>query len=215
MGSPGPSQNFGRSPSEDARPARVTTVRITVTGLAIVLSLVVGLIAGAAYHRYSPSRGRPRRLAPTSATPATTQPVAVNQLVSLQPVANGRFEVRKVDFQLVDSHPEITIFLSQPIDYDAHRLDQPDRVYIDLHDAHLARELKGATTISINKGSVSRIRLAQTQSDTVRAVLDLEKRFDYTVVAQADPAALRVKLTPWAPRRKPHRASHSPRKTSP
>ena len=213
MGSPGPSQNFDRSPSEDARPARVTTVRITVTGLAIVLSLVVGLIAGAAY-RYSASRGRPRRLAPASATPATTQPVAVNQLVSLQPLANGRFEVRKVDFRLVDSHPEITILLSQPIDYDAHRLDQPDRVYIDLHDAHLARELKGAT-ISINKGGVSRIRLAQTQSDTVRAVLDLEKRFDYAVVAQADPAALRVKLMPWAPRRKPHRAGHSPRKTSP
>jgi len=214
MGSPGPSQNFDRSPSEDARPARVTTVRITVTGLAIVLSLVVGLIAGAAYYRYFASRGKPQRLAPASATPATTQPVAVNQLVSLQPLANGRFEVRKVDFRLVDSHPEITILLSQPIDYDAHRLDQPNRVYIDLHDAHLARELKGAT-ISINKGGVSRIRLAQTQSDTVRAVLDLEKRFDYTVVAQADPAALRVKLMPWAPRSKPHHASHSPRKTSP
>ena len=214
MGSPGPSQNFDRSPSADAHPARVTTVRITVTGLAIALSLVVGLIAGAAYDRYSANRGRPRRLAPASATPATTQPVAVNQLVSLQPVANGRFEVRKVDFQLVDSHPEITILLSQPIEYDAHRLDQPDRVYIDLHDAHLAREIKGAT-LAINKGGVSRIRLAQTQADTVRAVLDLEKRFDYTAVAQADPAALRVKLTPWAPRSKPHRAGHSPRKTSP
>jgi len=214
MGSPGPSQNFDRSPSGDARPAPVTTVRITVTGLAIVLSLVVGLIAGAAYQRYFASRGRPQRLAPASATPATAQPVAVNQLVSLQPVANGRFEVRKVDFRLVDSHPEITILLSQPIDYDAHRLDQPDRVYIDLHDAHLARELKGAT-ITINKGGVSRIRLAQTQLDTVRAVLDLEKRFDYAVVAQAEPAALRVKLTPWAPRSKRHRTRPSPRKTSP
>jgi len=214
MGSPGPGQNFDRSPSENARPAPVTTVPIAVTGLAIVLSLVVGLIAGTAYSRYSASRGRPQRLAPASATPATAQPVAVNQLVSLQPVANGRFEVREVDFRLVDSHPEITILLSQPIDYDAHRLDQPDRVYIDLHDAHLARELKGAT-ISINKGGVSRVRLAQTQSDTVRVVLDLEKRFDYAVVAQAEPAALRVKLTPWVLRAKPHHAGQSPRKTSP
>jgi len=214
MGSPGPSQNFDRSPSGDARPAPVTTVRITVTGLAIVLGLVLGFVAGAVYYPYSAGRGKPQRLAPASATPATAQPVAVNQPVSLQPVANGRFEVRKVDFRLVDSHPEITILLSQPIDYDAHRLDQPDRVYIDLHDAHLARELKGAT-ITINKGGVSRIRLAQTQLDTVRAVLDLEKRFDYAVVAQAEPAALRVKLTPWAPRSKRHRTRPSPRKTSP
>jgi hypothetical protein len=35
----------------------------------------------------------------------------------------------------------------------------------------------------VNSGGVSDIRLAQTQSDTVRMVLDLEKRFDSSVAA--------------------------------
>jgi len=197
MASPGPSQNFGRSRSEDARSAPVTIVRLPVAGLAIVLSLVLGFIVGVLDYRYFARHGKPRGSVPASAARATTQPVAENQPVSMQPVADGRFEVRKVDFRLVDSNPEITLLLSQTIAYDAHRLEQPDRVYIDLHGAHLARELKGAT-ISINKGGVSRIRLAQTQSDAVRVVVDLEKRFDYSLTTGRNPTALVVRLRPHA-----------------
>ena len=43
-------------------------------------------------------------------------------------------------------------------------------------------ELSGKT-LFVNSGGVSDIRLAQTQSDTVRMVLDLEKRFDSSVAA--------------------------------
>ena len=92
---------------------------------------------------------------------------------------------------------QVTIGLDQPVAYDAHRLDHPDRVYVDLHDVRLAPELAGKT-VFVNDGGLSDVRLAPTQANTVRVVLDLQRRFDYTVAQQTNPAALVLKLTPRA-----------------
>jgi N-acetylmuramoyl-L-alanine amidase len=121
--------------------------------------------------------------------------------------------VRRADREFINGNLQLTLALDQPVPYDAHRLDHPDRVYIDLHGARLAPDLAGKT-VFVNNGGVADIRLAQTQPDTVRVVLDLEKRFDYSVTQQTNPAALVVKLRPHV-RRKRHPASSQPKKASP
>jgi N-acetylmuramoyl-L-alanine amidase len=176
-------------------------VRISLAGLAVALSLLVGGVAGIVAYRYAASGGKPGRAVPAPAA-APPSPVATTA-ISSQPAVRG------ADPQFM----QLTLTLDQPVPYDAHRLDHPDRVYIDLQGARLAPELAGKT-LFVNNGGVSDIRLAQTQPDTVRVVLDLEKRFDYSVTQQTNPAALVVKLRPHA-RRKRRPASSQPKKASP
>jgi len=180
-------------------------VRVPLLSLAVALSLLIGAIAGMVAYRYAASGGKPR-----VAQPAPVAARAVNN----PPAVGNQPAVRKVDLQLVDSNAQVTLVLDQPVPYDAHRLDHPDRVYLDLHGARLAPELSGKT-IFLNKGGVSDIRLAQSQPDTVRVVLDLEKRFDYSVAQQTQPATLVVKLAPRAARRKRPAAASQPQQSPP
>jgi N-acetylmuramoyl-L-alanine amidase len=175
--------------------------------LAVLLSLLIGAVAGMVAYRYAATRGKPR-----TALPAPVAAPAVNN----PPAAASQPAVRKIDFQQVDNNMQVTLVLDQPIAYDAHRLDHPDRVYLDLHGARLTPELSGRT-VFVNKGAISDVRLAQSQPDTVRVVLDLEKRFDYSVTQQTQPVALVVKLTPHVParRKRPASAGSQAPKTSP
>jgi N-acetylmuramoyl-L-alanine amidase len=176
-----------------------------LAGLAVLLSLLVGVVAGIVAYRYAASSGKPR-----SAVPA---PVATPPLPLATPAVSNQPAVRRADPQFIKGNLQLTLTLDQLVPYDAHRLDHPDRVYIDLHGARLAPDLAGKT-LFVNKGGVSHIRLAQSQPDTVRVVLDLEKRFDYSAAQQTNPAALVVKLKPH-PRRKRHLAGSQPKQASP
>ncbi len=88
---------------------------------------------------------------------------------------------------------QVTLALDQMVPYDAHRLTDPYRIYVDLHGLHLAREL--SQTVQVNTGGVQRIRIAQTQPDTVRVVLDLDSAFRYTATAQNSPPRLVMEMT--------------------
>jgi len=174
------------------------------TSMAVALSLLIGAVAGIVAYRYAATGGKP----PAPAiSPASTAPGAA-AAVSNKPA------VLRVDPQLSDGKMQVTVTLDQPVPYDAHRLDHPDRVYVDMHGARLAPELSGKT-LFVNQGGVSDIRMAQAQPDTVRLVLDLEKRFDYSIAQETNPAALVVKLTPHAAahgKRQP--ANSQPKKAS-
>ncbi len=119
--------------------------------------------------------------------------------------------MQRIDPQLVKGNLQLTITLDQVVPYDAHRLDHPDRIYVDLHGVRLTPELASKTAF-VNKGGVSDIRLAQAQPDTVRVVLDLDKRYDYSVTQQANPPAVVLKLMPRAPAHRKHRPAASPAK---
>jgi hypothetical protein len=159
---------------------QAVTIKIPVIGLAIVLSLLLGAVAGVVAYRYRSS---------------TRHAGSAQQAPPAKGTAPEKPLLRRADPQIVNGSMEVTLTLDQAVPYDAHRLEHPDRVYVDLHDARLAPELSGKT-LFVNSGGVSDIRLAQTQSDTVRVVLDLEKRFDFSVNAVSDPHSLVIKLTP-------------------
>src|SRR4029077_10542462 len=54
----------------------------------------------------------------------------------------------------------VVLDLQDQVQYEAHRLTGPDRIYFDLHDTGLAPELEGKT-IDVGDGLLSRIRMAQ------------------------------------------------------
>jgi len=192
-------------------------VRIPLAGLAIALSLLVGAVAGIVAYRYAANRGKlpTARPAPTAAV-APAAPAIEKPAVSEKPaiINSNQPAVQRIDPQIVKGNLQLTITLDQVVPYDAHRLDHPDRIYVDLHGVHLTPELASKTAF-VNKGGVSDIRLAQAQPDTVRVVLDLDKRYDYSVTQQTNPAAVVLKLMPHTPAHRKHRPAASPIKKTP
>jgi N-acetylmuramoyl-L-alanine amidase len=194
-------------------------VRIPLAGLAIALSLLVGAVAGIVAYRYAAADGKlptPRPAPVAAAAPAVERPVEKPAVTERPAVSNSNqpAAVQRIDPQLVKGNLQLTITLDQIVAYDAHRLDHPDRIYVDLHGVRLTAELASKTAF-VNQGGVSDIRLAQAQPDTVRVVLDLDKRYDYSVTQQTNPAAVVLKLMPHAPGHRQHRPAASPAKKSP
>jgi len=175
---------YAEPPRKNAPSLRV---RVSVVGLAAIVILLLAVVGGLVAYQYARKASRSR----------TAQAAPVSTAATPKPEVSDTPAVRKVDPQFLDGNMQVTIGLDQPVAYDAHRLDHPDRVYVDLHDVRLAPELAGKT-VFVNDGGLSDVRLAPTQANTVRVVLDLQRRFDYTVAQQTNPAALVLKLTPRA-----------------
>ena len=186
-------------------------LRIPLAGLVIALSLLSGAAAGILAYRYAANHSRPRPAlsaplppatpsAPPPAAaekPTTSEPPAIQEqpVTSEKPIVSKQPAVRRIELQLLDGNRQLTISLDQMVPHEAHRLEHPDRIYIDLHGAHLAPEV-AARGAAVKQDGVSAIRLGQIPPDTVRVVLDLDKRFDYSVTQQANPAAVVLKLVP-------------------
>ncbi len=154
--------------------------------LAIVGVLALGVVCGVAGALLW-SRNTTR---PVSA-PATPWPVIAPAPTAAAPAIPL---LRRVAIQEVNGRVQVALALDQVVPSDAHRLNNPDRVYVDLHGLRIAPEL--SHTMEVNAGGIQRIRIAQTRDDTVRVVLDLNSSFRYTVAPQNDPPRLLVELMP-------------------
>ena len=64
----------------------------------------------------------------------------------------------------------VVLDLQDQVQYEAHRLAGPDRIYFDLRDTQLAPDLVGKS-IEIGDTFVSRIRMAQPVAGMTRVVL--------------------------------------------
>lgn len=160
-------------------------------GWIVLMSLLTGAMAGILGYRITEASAGKARIVAASVS---------------APVAAHKPALRRIDAQLLGGEPQVSLLLDQPLQYDAHRLDGPDRVYVDVHGASVAPELSGKT-LFMNSGGLSTIRVGQTQ-DAVRVVLDLDKRFDYSVTQQTDPPTLVVRLSPAAAAKAKHKSAN-------
>lgn len=82
--------------------------------------------------------------------------------------------------------------------YESHILDEdkklgyPARLYIDIFDVHIASILK--EPINIKDGLLRVIRCGIRSENTVRVVLDLEKRSDYRIFSLQNPSRLVIDI---------------------
>jgi len=187
-------------------------LRIPLAGLVIALSLLSGAAAGIFAYRYAANRSRPSSApsafvapaAPAVETPASSEkpatsapPTAVEKpATSEKSIASSQPAVQRIELQLVNGSRQLTITLDQMVAYDAHRLEHPDRIYVDLHGVHLTPQ--AIHNAVVKQDGVTDIRLGQIPPNTVRVVLDLDKRFDYSVTPQTNPVAVVLKLMPHA-----------------
>jgi N-acetylmuramoyl-L-alanine amidase len=87
----------------------------------------------------------------------------------------------------------VAIDLKDEVQYEAHRLSQPERIYFDLHDTALAPGLFGKT-IEIGDELLVRIRVAQPMPGVSRVVLETNGGSNFSVSLESNPYRLLVEL---------------------
>jgi N-acetylmuramoyl-L-alanine amidase len=83
----------------------------------------------------------------------------------------------------------VVIDLQDQVQYEAHRLTNPDRIYFDLHDTALAPGLS-AKTIEIGDGLLTRVRVAQPIVGVTRVVLETNSGSNFSVSLEPNPYRL-------------------------
>ena len=87
----------------------------------------------------------------------------------------------------------VVLDLEDQVQYEAHRLTGPDRIYFDLHDTALAPEFAGKT-IEIGDALLARVRVAQPVAGLTRVVLETRGDSNYSVSLEPNPYRLIVQV---------------------
>jgi N-acetylmuramoyl-L-alanine amidase/putative methionine-R-sulfoxide reductase with GAF domain len=87
----------------------------------------------------------------------------------------------------------IVLDLQDQVQYEAHRLSSPDRIYFDLHDTALAPDIAGKT-IDVGDSLLARVRVAQPVSGLTRVVLETRGNSNYSVSLEPNPYRLVVQV---------------------
>jgi N-acetylmuramoyl-L-alanine amidase/putative methionine-R-sulfoxide reductase with GAF domain len=87
----------------------------------------------------------------------------------------------------------VVLDLEDQVQYEAHRLANPDRIYFDLHDTALAPELFGKT-IDVGDSLLARVRVAQPVAGLTRVVLETKGNSDFSVSLEPNPYRLVVQV---------------------
>jgi N-acetylmuramoyl-L-alanine amidase len=87
----------------------------------------------------------------------------------------------------------IVLDLEDQVQYEAHRLTGPDRIYFDLHDTQLGPELLGKS-IEFGDAVLNRIRMAQPVAGMTRVVLETKANPNFSVSLEPNPYRLVVEV---------------------
>ena len=87
----------------------------------------------------------------------------------------------------------VVLDLEDQVQYEAHRLSSPDRIYFDLHDTALAPEIEGKA-IEIGDARLVRVRVSQPVSGMTRVVLETKGKPNFSVSLEPNPYRLVVQV---------------------
>lgn len=102
--------------------------------------------------------------------------------------ASEKAEIREIRYWSSSGYTRVVIELSRPVEFSKKRLTGPDRLYFDLKNAMIPREIQNR--LPVGDGILRSIRAGQYDPDTVRIVLDLETMEDFGAFILDDPAKL-------------------------
>jgi N-acetylmuramoyl-L-alanine amidase len=87
----------------------------------------------------------------------------------------------------------VVLDLEDQVQYEAHRLTGPDRIYFDLHDTQLDPDLAGKS-IEVGDALLNRIRVAQPVAGMTRIVLEIKPNSNFSVSLEPNPYRLVVEV---------------------
>ncbi len=194
-------------------------------GLAVVIGVVlfaVGMGVGLWWtiqHKAKAAIANPSRRAPAfqqhvAQPPATaldsaqeTKPVALTEHTEIPTFASSEDagvlpQVTGIRHWSFANSSTVVIDLQDQVQYEAHRLPNPERIYFDLHDTKLLAELSGKT-ITVDDALVRRVRVAQPMAGVTRVVLETKGESDYSVSLEPNPYRLVVEVRKLGTRTQP------------
>ncbi|MEO6922630.1 MAG: N-acetylmuramoyl-L-alanine amidase, partial [Bryocella sp.] len=92
------------------------------------------------------------------------------------------------------TYTRVAIDLGDEVQYQAARVENPDRIYFDLHHTRLAPELVGKSFAITDDGFLTRIRAAQFTNDVTRVVLDVHEVGEYSAFLLPNPYRLIIDI---------------------
>ncbi|MEW6110213.1 MAG: N-acetylmuramoyl-L-alanine amidase [Nitrospirota bacterium] len=106
--------------------------------------------------------------------------------------ASEKVDITGIRYWSYPDYTRVVIDLSGNTEFVKNRLSNPDRLYFDIQNSTIKKDLQ--TNISIGNGMLRSVRAGQFNSDTVRVVLDLEKINNYKVFTLEDPVRVIVDI---------------------
>jgi len=140
---------------------------------------------------------------PQSKTVATDAPPAEEPRASVPVHSGGKTvsradtaeipRVRRIRAAANGETTRVTIDLEDSVQFTSKRIANPDRIFFDLQAARLTPEA-ARTSIHIDGGLLTAVRVAQNQAGVVRVVLDVNGVKDYTASLTGNPPQLLIDL---------------------
>jgi len=108
-------------------------------------------------------------------------------------------EINNIRHWATPSYTRVVIELSGPVQYQAARIANPNRIFFDLHGARLAASLR-QLAVPGGDGLLKRVRVAQNQTGIARVVLEVGAVANYSAFVLPDPYRLVIDINGGSPR---------------
>jgi N-acetylmuramoyl-L-alanine amidase len=102
--------------------------------------------------------------------------------------ASGKTEVKGIRYWSSPDYTRVVVNLSGTIEFSKNRILKPDRLYFDLMNTVIAKDIK--TSLPVGDGILKTVRAGQFKPNIVRVVLDLEEIADFNAFILENPARL-------------------------
>lgn len=99
-------------------------------------------------------------------------------------VKEKRLSLEKIRFSSSQGYTRIVLDMSQPVKYDSMRLDDPDRICINIKNAVISSIKQD---VDINDDLIKAVSSAQFDDNTIRVVIDLKKIKNYKIFTLENP----------------------------
>ena len=198
-----------------AEPAELDHSRPGLAVVAVVVLFAIALGAGVWWtlghraHSAKAEAGTITASTPHSPQPATApaEPVASAPVPAAETVTEDSGDASPVNAEEAGVLPRVTdirhwssadsstvvIDIQDQVQYEAHRLPHPERIYFDLHDTTLAAALSNRI-IAVNDALLQRVRVAQPMAGVTRVVLETNGASDFSVSLEPNPYRLVIEV---------------------
>ncbi|OGW40925.1 MAG: hypothetical protein A2Y97_03020 [Nitrospirae bacterium RBG_13_39_12] len=106
--------------------------------------------------------------------------------------ASTKIVVKDIRYWSSSDYTRVVIDLSDTVKFSKNRLSNPERLYFDLINTTISKDLK--TSFSVEGGILKNVRSGQFNSDTVRVVLDVREIVDFNVSVLDNPPRLVIDI---------------------
>ncbi|HEX7894157.1 MAG TPA: N-acetylmuramoyl-L-alanine amidase, partial [Terriglobales bacterium] len=188
---------------------------ILVTAASILLAIgLLGFLVWKGQHVGQAASASTTQAATEVRPPET--PVSQESAPAVQePVQPGTMpEVTSIQHSSTADSSTIVIDVQDQVQYEAHSLDNPPRIYFDLHDTKLSAALANQI-VNIDDAFLKRVRIAQPVEDVTRVVLETKGQPNFSVSLDSNPYRLTIQIHKASPATAPNLQSVPEIKPSP